>query len=264
MFTRLLEQLKTLTFHTILPLLATVGLRLLAAVAMWLAGRWVIRRLRELLAGGLTLRGVDPTVQRYAVSAAETALSGGLFLGIIGFLGFETASVAALLAGAGLAIGTAWGELLKNFAAGIFLVFLRPFAIGDLVTAAGITGTVQEIGIFVTSLNTPENARVFIGNNKLFSDNITNHSANRCKRIDLALTLPIDGDLDATLATLVAAVARVEGVLAKPAPSASVTGLSAAAVSVVVRPHCEARDTETVAAGCWKALRVALRAAPGS
>jgi small conductance mechanosensitive channel len=93
------------------------------------------------------------------------------------------------MAGVGLAIGAAWSGLLANLAAGIFLLILRPFKVGDLIGAAGIVGTVEEIGLFVTVVNTLDNIRTFIGNNKLFSDTIQNFSANPYRRVDLVAQL---------------------------------------------------------------------------
>ena len=106
---------------------------------------------------------------------------------VIAILGYrvQTTSFAALLAGAGLAIGSAWGGLLANFAAGIFLVMLRPFKVGDFISAGGVTGPIEAVGLFVTTIDTPDNIRTFVGNNKLFSDNIQNFSTNPYRRVDL-------------------------------------------------------------------------------
>ena len=91
---------------------------------------------------------------------------------ILGVFGVETTTFAALIAAAGVAIGLAWSGLLANFAAGAFLVILRPFKVGDFISAGGIMGTVKEIGLFVTTIDTLDNVKTFVGNNKLFSDNI--------------------------------------------------------------------------------------------
>ena len=110
-------------------------------------------------------------------------------MAILGFFGVETTTFAALLAAGGVAIGVAWGGLLANFAAGAFLVFLRPFKPGDFVTAGGVTGTVESIGLFGTTLNTPDNVLTIVGNNKVFSDTIQNFSANPYRRVDLTVTI---------------------------------------------------------------------------
>ena len=117
-----------------------------------------------------------------------------LVLAILGYFGVETTSFAALLASAGLAIGAAWSGLLANFAAGIFLIVLRPFKVGDFISGGGITGTVEEIGLFVTTINTPDNVRTFVGNNKLFADNIQNFSANPYRRVELTAQIADNAD----------------------------------------------------------------------
>ena len=108
----------------------------------------------------------------------SVVLNVALVVAILGFFGVETTTFAALIAAGGVAIGVAWGGLLANFAAGAFLVFLRPFKVGDFVTAGGVTGTVEAIGLFGTTINTPDNVHTIVGNNKIFSDTIQNFSAN--------------------------------------------------------------------------------------
>src|SRR6185436_2325128 len=105
------------------------------------------------------------------------------------FFGVETTTFAALIAAGGVAIGVAWGGLLANFAAGIFLVFLRPFKVGDFVSAAGVSGTVDAIGLFGTNINAPDNVLTIVGNNKVFSETIQNYSVNPYRRVDLTATI---------------------------------------------------------------------------
>src|SRR5205814_8653486 len=132
---------------------------------------------------------VDATVLRYVGSAVSATLNIVLVVAILGYFGVETTTFAALLAAAGVAIGMAWSGLLANFAAGSFLIVLRPFKVGDFITAGGGTGTVKEIGLFTTTLNTPDNVLTIVGNNKIFSDNIQNFSANSYRRVDLKAQL---------------------------------------------------------------------------
>ena len=112
-----------------------------------------------------------------------------LFIAVLGVLGIETTSFAALLAAAGLAVGAAWSGLLANFAAGVFLLVFRPFKVGETIAAVGITGTVREIGMFVTSLVTADNVLTYVGNDRLFSENVQNFSANPFRRVDLTVPL---------------------------------------------------------------------------
>jgi small conductance mechanosensitive channel len=129
------------------------------------------------------------TISRYLCNILNVILNIALAVAILGFFGVETTTFAALVAAAGVAIGVAWGGLLGNFAAGIFLITLQPFKVGDFVTVGGMTGTVKEIGLFVTSIDTPDNVRTMVGNNKIFSDTIQNFSANRFRRVDLLAQL---------------------------------------------------------------------------
>ena len=151
-----------------------VGLKVLAAVAFWVIGRWLIGVAVGMVRASLERQKVDPTVLRYVGSIVTVTLNILLVIGILGYFGIQTTTFAALIAAAGVAIGMAWSGLLAHFAAGAFLVVLRPMKVGDFVTVAGVTGTVTELGLFTTVINTPDNVQTIIGNNKVFSDTIQN------------------------------------------------------------------------------------------
>ncbi len=138
---------------------------------------------------------MDPTLVNYLLSILGALLRVVLVVAILGFFGIETASFAALLAGAGVAIGAAWSGLLGNFAAGAFLQILRPIDVGDYIEAGGVEGTVEEVGMFVTAINSPDNVRHSIGNSKLFGDNIKNFSTNPYRRVDLVAQLDNTADV---------------------------------------------------------------------
>src|SRR5580658_5402973 len=163
-----------------------VGLQVLGAIVLYIVGRWLISFAVGLVQKTLSRQKVDPTLLRFIGNTISVILNITLVIAILGYFGVQTTSFAALLAGAGLAIGTAWGGLLSNFAAGVFLVVLRPFKVGDFIGAGGLTGTVEEVGLFVTTIDTQDNVRTFVGNNKLFSDNIQNFSANPYRRVELS------------------------------------------------------------------------------
>jgi small conductance mechanosensitive channel len=122
-------------------------------------------------------------------NAVAAILNIVLVIAILGFFGVQTTSLAALIAAAGVAIGLAWSGLLANFAAGVFLVILQPFKVGDFVTAGGIMGTVHEVGLFVTYIDTLDNVRHIVGNGKIFGDVIQNCSTNAYRRVDLTAQL---------------------------------------------------------------------------
>src|SRR5262245_47166741 len=174
--------------------LVAVGWKIAGAILLWLIGRWLIGIGVRMLGRALAGQHFDATLSRYLETGVSVVLNIALIVALLGFFGVETTSFAAILAAGGVAIGVAWGGLLANFAAGVFLVFLRPFKVGDAVSAAGVIGTVESVGLFGTVINTPDNVRTIIGNNKIFSDNIQYFSANPYRRVDLTATISISVD----------------------------------------------------------------------
>ena len=171
------------------PILIAFGLKALGAIFVFVAGRWLISLATGLVGAGMTRQKLDPTVQRYLVSFISVALNIILVVAILGYFGVETTSFAALVAGAGVAIGAAWSGLLGNFASGIFLLVLRPYQVGDYVAIGGIEGTVLELGLFGTTINTPDNVKTIVGNGKIMGGDIKNFTAHPFRRVDLAAQL---------------------------------------------------------------------------
>src|SRR5262245_24990608 len=224
--------------QTSTAILVTVGWKLLGAVALWLVGRWLIAFGVRVLSQVLAKEKFDETFARYLRTAVSGVLNIALIVAILGFFGVETTTFAALIAAGGVAIGVAWGGLLANFAAGVFLVFLRPFKVGDAVSAAGVTGTVESIGLFGTTINTPDNVQTIVGNNKIFSDTIQNFSANPYRRVDLTATINNSVDHHDAIGRLKARLGSVAHVLAKPATDVDVLQFHAARPVLCVRPYC--------------------------
>jgi small conductance mechanosensitive channel len=218
--------------------LVSVGWKVAGAIALWLVGRWLIAFASRLLGAALSRQQFDPTLTRYFQTGLTLLLNIALVVAILGYFGVETTTFAALVAAGGVAIGVAWGGLLSNFAAGVFLVFLRPFKVGDFVTAAGVTGTVEAIGLFGTTLNTPDNVLTIVGNGKVFSDTIQNFSANPYRRVDLTATINHSVDHNAAMALLRQRLARVPNVLTSPAPDVDVLQFTPAGPVLCVRPYC--------------------------
>jgi small conductance mechanosensitive channel len=216
----------------------SIGLKLLGALALWIIGGWMVSLAVRLVRKAMQLRMVDSTVSRYAESALNVLLKVVLVVAILGYFGLETTSFAAVLAAAGIAIGTAWSGLLSHYAAGIFMVVLRPFKVGDFVTAGGVTGTVEEVGLFSTTINTPDNVRTFVGNNKIFADTIQNFSANPHRRVELVAQLSHGDDHRAAIASLKERLARIPNVAQKPAPEVDILTFTMAGPVLSVRPFC--------------------------
>ncbi len=223
---------------TLQPKMIDAALKLLGAIAIWVIGRGLIRFVIKVVADGMTRRHVDSTLVGYLRNTVGVLFTVLLGLAIAGFLGIETTSFAAFIAAFGFAVGAAWSGMLGNFAAGAFLVVLRPFKVGDFIAGGSVTGTVEEIGLFVTTINTADNVRTFVGNNKIFSDNIQNFTANPFRRVDLTAPLAHTVDPQAAIAQLQAGLAKIPNVAAVPAPSVTILTYAAWGCLLAVRPSC--------------------------
>ena len=215
-----------------------LGWKLIGALLVWIIGGWIINLLVKSLSKNLQRRNFDATLAKYAEGSAKVALRIVLIVAIISMLGFETTSFAALIAAVGLAIGIAWAGLLANFAAGVFLVFLRPFKVGDVVTAGGATGVVVEIGLFSTALNTPDNVRVYVGNNTIFSGNIQNYSTNPYRRVELTAQIAHDTVPADAIKRIEEKVKNIPNVLADPKPQVEILNFNEYGTLLAVRPFC--------------------------
>lgn len=231
-----------MNIQTIVDFLSTQGadfaLKVLGALAAWIIGRWIIGLAVRGLSAALT-RGkkLDATLTQYLASIVNVVLTIVLVLAILDLFGVRTTSFAALLAGAGLAIGTAWGGLLTHFAAGVFMQALRPFKVGDFVTAGGITGTVKEIGLFGTTIVTPDNVLTIVGNNTVFSGSIQNFSSLPYRRVDCSAKIANSVDPADAIARLKPAIAAIPNVLANPAPDVEIASFTPEGPLLCVRPY---------------------------
>jgi small conductance mechanosensitive channel len=223
---------------TTLATLVHVGLMVVGAFVLLLVGRWLIAFAVHRITAAFEKQRVDPTLLRYMGNIVSVILNVALIVAILGYFGVETTTFAALLAAAGVAIGLAWSGLLANFAAGGFLIVLRPFKVGDFVTAAGVTGTVKEIGLFITSINTLDNVFTIVGNNKIFSDTIQNFSTNPCRRVDLTAQLNHRVDHNVAIRLLQERLARIPNVVKDPAPCVEILEFNLAGPVLAVRPYC--------------------------
>ncbi len=222
--------------------LIALGIRVLEALALWIVGRWLINFATGMLGRVMSKQKIDPTLIRYMQNALGALLNIILVIAILGFFGVETTSLAALIAAAGVAIGLAWSGLLANFAAGVFLVILQPFKVGDFVTAGGIMGTVHEIGLFVTYIDTLDNVRHIVGNGKIFGDVIQNYSHNPYRRVDLTAQLAHGVDVHVAMAELKKALAGIPNVMTNPAPDVEILTFTLAGPVLAVRPYCNNKD----------------------
>lgn len=223
-------------------LAVALGIRVIEAIALWIVGRWLIGLALRMIGGAMTRQKIDPTLIRYIQNAVGALLNIILVIALLGFFGVQTTSLAALIAAAGVAIGMAWSGLLSNFAAGVFLVILQPLKVGDFVTAGGVTGTVHEVGLFASSIDTPDNVRTIIGNSKIFGDVIQNFSTNPYRRVELTAQLAHGVDVHAAMALLKKALAGIPNVLTNPAPDVEILTFNLAGPVLAVRPYCNNKN----------------------
>ena len=217
---------------------ADIGLTALGAILFWIVGRSLIGLAGRLLQQAMARQKVDPTLMRYVGSFLTVTLNIVLVVAILGYFGVETTSFAALVAAMGIAIGAAWAGLLANFAAGAFLIVLRPFKVGDFISAAGVVGTVKEVGMFATTIDTPDNVMTLVGNAKVFGDTIQNFTANPYRRVELKCQLAGSADHVAAMALLRDKLLAVPNVLAQPAPEVDIIEFNLVGPVLAVRPFC--------------------------
>ena len=220
------------------PILVAFGLKVLGAIAVFVIGRWLISLATRLIGAAMTRQKLDPTVQRYLVSFITIALNIILVVAILGYFGVETTSFAALVAGAGVAIGAAWSGLLGNFAAGIFLLVLRPYQVGDYVMIGGVEGSVMELGLFGTTLTTPDNVKTIVGNGKIMGSDIKNYTANPYRRVELVAQLAGSADAHKAIALLKEAVSGVANTTREPAVDVEILEFNEFGPKLAVRPYC--------------------------
>ena len=214
-----------------------LAIKVIAAIIFWVVGRWLIHRVISLVQAGMNRNQVDSTLTKYMGSIISIALNVALALGILGYFGIQTTSFAAMLAGAGVAIGAAWSGLLGNFAAGAFMLILRPIKVGDFVTVGGVTGTVHELGLFGTTLVTPDNVMTIVGNGKIFNDTISNFSALPVRRVERVAQLANGVDPLDAIARLKAAIATIPNVSITRAAEVNLLDMKLEGPQIAVRPY---------------------------
>jgi small conductance mechanosensitive channel len=217
-------------------IIALYGLNLIAAVIIFLVGRWVAKFVRHILDMMMTKKDIDPTLRSFVCHLTYVALLAFVIIAALGKLGIQTASFVAILGAAGLAVGLALQGSLANFAAGVLMIIFKPFKVGDYIEGAGTAGVVEEIQIFTTQLKTPDNKTIIIPNAKISSDNITNYSAKPIRRVDMVFGIGYTDDIDKAKETIADVLSKDDRILAEPATQIAVSELADSSVNFVVRP----------------------------
>ena len=218
------------------------GKSLLLAVVLAVVGRYAIRFINRLVARMLERRNVEPTVQSFLKSFVNILLITLLIITVVGTLGVNTTSLAALLASAGLAVGMALSGNLQNLAGGIILLFLKPFKIGDFIEVQGVSGTVKAIQIFHTILTTTDNKVLFVPNGALSGGNITNYTKNPLRRVDLVIGVEYGSDVEEVKQVTQDILGSDSRILAEPAPFFRVSALADSSVDFTLRVWVKAED----------------------
>ena len=229
-------------FSKVWELLTIYGLKVIAAIAVFIIGRWIAKMLTSLSEKVMNKRQVDSTIVSFVANLIYIALLVFVVLAALGQLGIQTTSFIAVIGAAGLAIGLALQGSLSNFAAGFLMIIFRPFKVGDFIDGAGVAGTVEAIQIFTTQLLTPDNKTVIVPNASLTAGNITNYSAKGTRRVDLVMGIGYGDDIDHAKKVIMGVLAKEERILKDPATTIAVVELADSSVNFAVRPWVGADD----------------------
>lgn len=233
-------------FNNIIPNLqafaALYGLKIIAALVIFVVGRWVARALRNVAKKMMVKGDVDETLISFVGNLTYITLLAFVIIAALNQLGIQTTSFIAVIGAAGLAIGLALQGSLANFAAGVLMIIFRPFTAGDYIEGAGVAGVVEEIQIFATQLKTPDNKTIIVPNAKMMGDNITNYSAKDTRRVDMVIGVGYGDDLKKVREILEDILAKDDRILEDPAPTIGVLELGDNSVNFAVRPWVKTED----------------------
>ena len=222
--------------------LMTYGLNVVAAILIFIVGKWLARLLTNVLEKVMVKGKVDKTLVAFVKNIAYASILAFVIIASLNKLGVQTTSFIAILGAAGLAIGLALQGSLANFAAGVILILFKPFKIGDFIEAGGSMGTVEEIQIFNTIISTLDNRRVIMPNAKVTGDNITNFTAVAKRRVDLVFGISYEDNIKTAKEALEKAVAADSRILKDPKPVIAVSELADSSVNLVCRPWVKPSD----------------------
>lgn len=223
-------------------LLAVYGLKIVAAIVIFIIGRWIAKVLEKFVQRVMKKREIDPTISSFVSNLTYILLLTFVVLASLSQLGIQTTSFIAVIGAAGLAIGLALQGSLANFAAGFLMIIFHPIKVGDFIEAAGVAGTVDKIQIFTTQLITPDNRTIIIPNSKLTEDNITNWTTQGTRRVDMVIGIGYGDDIDKARRIISDVLAEDKRILEDPAPQIAVAELGDSSVNFTVRPWGQAAD----------------------
>ena len=213
----------------------SAGKHIIAAVVIFIVGRFLIKLINRLVASILQRRHIEISVQTFLSSLVNIILTILLIITVIGALGVNTTSFAALIASAGVAIGMALSGNLQNFAGGLIILLFKPYRVGDFIDVCGVQGTVSAVQIFHTILLTPDNKAVYLPNGSTSSSTITNYSRENKRRIEWTFGIDYGEDVNRARTAILSVITADARILPDPAPFVAVGGLSDSSVDIIVR-----------------------------
>jgi small conductance mechanosensitive channel len=237
------------------PLITTYGLKVLGAIAILIVGRLAANIVANGVGRALARTGTEKSLIGFLKSLVRFAVLTFAVIAALSAFGIQTASFVAVLGAAGFAIGFALQGSLGNFASGVMILVFRPFKVGDFVTAGGSTGKVAEIGIFTTTLNTPDNQKIIVPNGAVMGGTITNVTAYDTRRVDLKAGIGYGDDVGKARQVLEDILEKHPKVLKDPAPTIQVVELGDSSVNFVVRPWTKTEDYWTVYFDVTRAIK---------
>lgn len=232
--------------------------KLVGAILVLILGLWIIGRIMKVVRRAMLRSGLEEDIVPFLSSLISVILKVLLILSVAGMVGIETTSFIALIGMVGLAIGMALQGTLGHFAAGVMILIFKPYRVGDLVDVQGVVGTVEEIQVFNTVINSLENKKVIIPNGLATSAIMTNLSANEYLRVDLKVAMPYEEDFDKVKGIILDAIAKTPKVLKDPAPYVEISKFDAYNLELDVRPHATTADYWDVYYGVYRNIKKAL------
>ncbi|MGH7006510.1 MAG: mechanosensitive ion channel family protein [Alphaproteobacteria bacterium] len=242
--------------NTTMALITAYGLSVLGGIAIlvigWLAASWVGRALRRALS---RWKRIDPMLVGFVATFVRYGILIFTLLAVFNQFGIQTTSLIALLGAAGLAIGLAVQGTLSHLAGGVMLLLFRPFHVGDTITVGGITGRIDDVELFTTTLISPDGVRIIMPNGKIWGDTIQNYTQSPTRRFELPLAVDYRSDLEKVLTTALDAARSDARILAEPAPEAIADALTTDGVGIIVRGWVNANDLVAVRSDLAKTLK---------
>ncbi len=235
--------------------------KVIAAILIWIVGNWLIRILLKGIRKTMELKDYDISLKKFLLNLVGWVLRIVLIIVVLGTVGIETTSFAALLAAAGLAIGLALQGSLANFAGGVLIMIFKPIKVGDFIEAQGEAGSVKEIEIFTTKLTSPDNKEIIIPNGKLSNDNIINYSALPVRRVDMIFGVGYESDIKKTKEIMMEQLNNHPLILKEPEPLVRLSELAESSLNFNVRPWVNTSDYWDVYYDIVESTKAALDAA---